>query len=55
MDKLQMITEIKKYGYTNIKVKGGTVPLEQAPIGNVYFMFKRVTGKLKGKITIGRV
>jgi hypothetical protein len=54
MSRNEMIVELKKYGYTNIKVKGGTVPLEQAPSSNIFYMYKRVTGKLKGTTTVGR-
>lgn len=49
----EMISEIKqrkdKNGnpYQTIRVKGGTVRLEDAPKGNIYFMWKRVTGKTK--------
>ena len=55
MSREEMIANLKQHGYTNIKVRGGVVPLEQAPGPNIYFMYKRVTGKLKGKIAIGKV
>lgn len=54
MSRDEMVAELKLKGYTNIKVKGGVVPLENAPAGNVYYMYKRVTGKLKGTVTIGK-
>jgi hypothetical protein len=54
MSREEIIAGLKKYGYTNIKVKGGVVPLIEAPSKNLYYMYKRITGKLKGTITIGR-
>lgn len=51
----QMVAELKKRGYTNIKVKGGMVPLEKAPTGNVYYMYMRITGKLGGKVNVKTV
>ena len=48
MSREDMIASLKEHGYVNIRVKGGTVPLEQAPDCNVFYMYRRVTGKLKG-------
>lgn len=53
MDRQIMIAEIKKHKdkqgnpYQNIWVKGGLVRLEDAPTGNLFYMYKRVTGKEK--------
>lgn len=55
MSNEQMVAELKKRGYINIKVKGGMVPLEKAPSGNVYYMYMRVTGKLGGKVNVKTV
>jgi hypothetical protein len=49
MSREEMIASLKERGYTNIKVKGGTVLLEQAPSGNIFYMYRRVTGILKSK------
>jgi hypothetical protein len=49
MTKLELIREIKNHTdkngnpYLYVNVSGGRVPLEQAPVSNLYAMYKRIT------------
>lgn len=42
-----MVTELKKLGYSEIKVKGGKASVETCPDGNLYYAYLRITGNVE--------
>jgi hypothetical protein len=45
----QLISELRTLGYTNVKVRGGTASLESAPVGNLYYAYINITGRIEKK------